>query len=124
MRRQGQGAGEAGLAFIWVWGGFVLVLGCPLSCFPACRCCSGENCTVMAPCAVWGGRWVRTMDGAMSSSSHPSRAAQSPVVPVKPQQRLQGKGSPQQSLAAAENTLVQPNGASTLALAEVTWGWM
>lgn len=48
------------------------------------------------------------------------------MVPVRaggPQQRVQGKGSPQQSLAAAENTLVQPDGASTPAT-EVTWGWM
>lgn len=61
-----------------------------------------------------------------SSSVFPAalEPAQSPVVPVRPQQRLQGKGSPQQSLAAAENTLVQPNGASTPGLAEVTWGWM
>lgn len=53
-------------------------------------------------------------------------AGQSPVVPVRaggPQQRVQGKGLPQQSLAAAENTLVQPDRASTLAT-EVTWGWM
>lgn len=44
-------------------GTFALVLGCPLSCFPACRCCSGENCTVMAPCPVWDGRWVRSLAG-------------------------------------------------------------